>query len=497
MDTKWYYSTLFIALMFSQWYLIVPLIVGIVLLIKRNKNESFLKQQWSESGFGDLLVLNERKEAVQNEIRKLEIDKEKVLSDMEARKEKLIEKLLVADDLNEIKSAIKKDEDKLKKLKKEEGLLQAQIEKLKNNILEVKDKIVVMEDEILYQEFGFYNPKYNLENSEAYKVKLEQIRNKQKQMAKDKSATTYSDDWKLNGSVAEGRKMNNDNIKMTLYSFNTDCDNAIAKAKFNNIASIEKRIRNSCDKLNKMNAKNKIAIKPQYLNLKLEELYLAYEYEQIKEAEREEQLRIKEEMREEQKALREIEALKKKIEKEEKHFAQEIAALKNRFNTSIGEERLALQNKILELETKLALVEKDKEDVYNREQNTRAGYVYIISNLGSFGENVYKIGMTRRLEPLDRVKELGDASVPFTFDVHAMIFSENAPTLENALHHAFHHRRLNKVNERKEFFRVSLEEIADVVTRNHNKVVEFTRIAEAEHYRESLIIEKNLEKVVN
>lgn len=139
---------------------------------------------------------------------------------------------------------------------------------------------------------------------------------------------------------------------------------------------------------------------------------------------------------------------------------------------------------------KLKETKKNKEDVLYRVQNTRAGYVYIISNIGSFGENVFKIGMTRRLEPLDRVKELGDASVPFTFDVHGMIFSEDAPALENALHKAFTERRLNRVNERKEFFRVDLKEIENVVKKNHNKTVEFTKLAEAEEYRKSVQIEK-------
>ena len=143
-------------------------------------------------------------------------------------------------------------------------------------------------------------------------------------------------------------------------------------------------------------------------------------------------------------------------------------------------------DKIKELEDKLKLVEKDKANVLEREQNTRAGYVYIISNIGSFGENVYKIGMTRRLEPLDRVKELGDASVPFEFDVHAMIFSEDAPTLETTLHNTFKANQVNKVNPRKEFFRVSLPEIEKVVKENHNATVTFTQVAKAEQYRESL-----------
>ena len=497
MQTKWYHSIWFIGLLFSQWYLILPLIAAIVLMKQRQKEEAKHHQQWADSGFGDLLILNEHKESIKKEIQRLTNEKEHELSTLEKKKESLLEKLKVADELGSIQNAISLENKKIEKLAEDKIQLEHQIESLQKMVQDKKEEIIVFDDEILYQEFGFYSPKYNFENSQVYKAQLDQIRARQKQLAKEKRATVHFDGWELNGSKAEGRKMNNDNIKMTLYSFNTDCDNAISKAKFNNIESIEKRIRNSFAKLNKMNAKNRIEITGEYLDLKLTELYLAYEYEQMKEEEREEQRRIKEEMREEQKALKEIEALKKKIEKEEKHFMQEINSLKLRLDSTSDDEKAAIQHKILELEAKLALVEKDKEDVLNREQNTRAGYVYIISNIGSFGEDVYKIGMTRRLEPMDRVKELGDASVPFTFDVHAMIFSEDAPTLENALHKAFHQRRLNKVNERKEFFRVTLDEIADVVTNNHNKVVEFTKLAEAEHYRETLMLEKNLEKVAN
>ena len=125
------------------------------------------------------------------------------------------------------------------------------------------------------------------------------------------------------------------------------------------------------------------------------------------------------------------------------------------------------------------------KDIDYREANKRAGYVYIISNIGAFGENVYKIGMTRRLDPQERIDELGDASVPFDFDVHALIFSDDAPSLENALHRAFDNRRLNKVNAKREFFKVTLDEIKAVVRQNYDKTAEFIDLPEAEQYRVS------------
>ncbi len=154
-----------------------------------------------------------------------------------------------------------------------------------------------------------------------------------------------------------------------------------------------------------------------------------------------------------------------------------------------------LLNKRNEIVSQLSGIDKSLKDIYYRETNNRAGYVYVISNIGSFGENVYKIGMTRRLEPMDRVDELGDASVPFNFDVHAMIFSNDAPALEAALHRAFENRKVNMVNTRREFFNVTLDEIEAEVKKNHDKTIEFTRYAPAEQYRESLKIKETYSNI--
>lgn len=195
-------------------------------------------------------------------------------------------------------------------------------------------------------------------------------------------------------------------------------------------------------------------------------------------------------MLEEEKVRREIEREKNRIEKEEHQFRNEVSKLMKYLQKASDIEKQLYIDKIQELEDKLKLLEKDKENVLQREQNTRAGYVYVISNIGSFGENIYKIGMTRRLEPMDRVKELGNASVPFEFDVHAMIFSEDAPKLENILHETFRENQVNKVNPRKEFYNVPLEKIEEVVKNNYNATVTFTMIAQATQYRESLKLSK-------
>jgi hypothetical protein len=448
MKQQWYLSSWIIALCFTFSILIIPFIIGIILLVKQIQENKKNKIQWENSGFGDAISLRKQKEQLSRDIQKQESEVQKQIQ----------QKISMLEELTAIEKQI--DETKL--------------------------DLIEFQNEVLLQSFGFYEPKFDFITSEEYKVRLDMIRKQQKEMVKNKVATYHSETWTVDGSKSKGNALNNSNIKITLNSFNNECDFAISKVTFNNMESMEKRIQRAFENINKVNKHNKIEIRSSYLKLKLDELHLAYEYAQKKEEEKEEQRLIKEQMREEERVKREIEKEKQKIEKEEKHFKQEIQNLQMRFLSAHQEERVTLETKIRELEEKLVLVEKDKEDVYNREQNTRAGYVYIISNIGSFGEDIYKIGMTRRLEPLDRVKELGDASVPFSFDIHAMIFSDDAPKLEKALHDTFQDKSVNKVNYRKEFFHVSLTEIETVVKSNHNKTVEFTRIAEAKEYRETL-----------
>ena len=224
-----------------------------------------------------------------------------------------------------------------------------------------------------------------------------------------------------------------------------------------------------------------IAINKPYLDLKVQELRLAFEYRQKKQEEKEAQKATRAEMREAARLQKEIEAQRKKIEKEQTHYQTAYEKILKQLEAVPNDADL-LQKKS-ELETQLQDIDKAMKDIDYREANQRAGYVYVISNIGAFGENVYKIGMTRRLDPQDRIDELGDASVPFNFDVHAMIFSDDAPALEAALHKAFESRKLNMVNTRREFFNVTLDEIKDVVKKNFDKTVEFIDVPDAEQYR--------------
>lgn len=210
---------------------------------------------------------------------------------------------------------------------------------------------------------------------------------------------------------------------------------------------------------------------------------IEYNYYVKKEQARQEQLAIKEQMRQEAEERKALDAERKKVEKEEAKFESQIASLTEQANSAEGSELDALKARILELQSQLANVIVKKEEISNL-QNGKAGNVYIISNLGSFGENVFKIGMTRRLDPQDRVNELGDASVPFRFDVHSFIFSDDASTLETELHKRLHSKRVNKVNLRKEFFNISIDELEDLVT-EICPTAEFNKTMLAEEFRQS------------
>ena len=380
---------------------------------------------------------------------------------------------------------------RINELEEKKQAISRDVENLNNQVEAKKSEIIILDDKALLQSFGFYKPKYGLENSEIYKHRLDQVRGKQKEMIKAGTAAFGSTDWTVNNSKKEGQRMVKDYVKIILRSFNDECDTSISNVKFSNISTMEKKINKSFEALNKLGQRMSISLSHQYLKLKLEELYLVHEYKVKKQEEKEEQKLLRAQMREEAKVMKEIEELKLKVEKEEKHFNNAIASLNEQIQKAETEaEREALEKEKIEIEGHLAEIEKDKQDIVNREKNTRAGYVYIISNIGSFGENIYKIGVTRRLDPTERVYELGDASVPFNFDIHATIFSEDAPALENALHKAFEHKQLNLVNLRREFFKVTLDEIEEVVKKSFNKPVEFTKVADADQYRESEALRK-------
>ena len=414
----------------------------------------------------------------------VEEEKKKVLQSLETERSELSSAI---DELQEARNQARTRYGRERQEYKDQSrtILDA-INKLKNDLDELSE-------EAHFLDFGVYEPHYDFDSSEKYKKRLGEIRKEQKQKIKDKKAAICHTEWSVEGSRRKGQKMTNQYIKLVLRAFNGECDAAVAKVKYNNVLVMEKRINKSWEALNKLSSSQTVEITPAYRSLKLQELYLVHEYQEKVYEEREEQRRIREEMREEERAQKELEKAKLKAEKEEQSYQKALEKARAEVEQAVGSKHEKLQHKIEELQRRLEEAHANKERAISRAQMTRSGHVYVISNIGSFGENVYKIGMTRRLEPMDRVRELGDASVPYRFDVHAIIYSEDAPTLENQLHNIFQHRRVNLVNHRKEFFEVTLDEIAEAVHEHHGEI-EFIRVPEAEEYRKTKALRKEQEE---
>lgn len=350
-------------------------------------------------------------------------------------------------------------------------------------------KVAIFDEEIELAELGFYKPHYDFDTSEKYKEEISEIKTKQKEMLSEKTAIYCTTEWTVEGSKAKGRTMTNRGIRLTARAFNNECDSAITSVKWNNAERMEQRIEKAFDAINKLNESNHLYISSEYLDLKIEELRLSHEYKEKKQQEKEEQAEIRQQMRDEAKLLQELE----QAQKDEDKYQKLLLKAKTDAEKATGSKLENLMKSIEQLKQDLEEAHSKNERAKSMAQQTKSGHVYIISNIGSFGENVYKIGMTRRLEPLDRVKELGDASVPFIFDVHAMIYSKDAPALENTLHKVFDIKRVNLVNTRKEFFNVTLEEIEEEA-KKVSKDVEFIKTIEAKDYKESRAIRMQREK---
>lgn len=389
----------------------------------------------------------------------------------------------VKDYIEKVHENIEEEQFKFDSLVRENEELKLQINKKQAELFDVEDKL-------LNESFGIYEPIFTYKDSEEFKNAIKRIRNKQKEMIKNKTALNYHDSWALDGNMQAGESLNNKIMKLVLRAFNNECDNLIKKVKFNNYEKVEKQIINSAKTINDLAEKNSISIREDYLDLKIEELQLTYE-NKLKQNEEKEQIRIQKELeKEERKLQEEIMQARTKISKEIEHYTHQKSELLKKLDSANTNEVDLIKEKISNIDVELDRLKQESEDVDYRETHQRAGFVYIISNIGAFGENIYKIGMTRRLNPEDRVDELSNASVPFKFDIHAMIFSEDAPKLESTLHKTFEKYRVNKVNSRKEFYKLDLKEIEKVVKENHDQLVNFVEEPNAEQYRETKLIEK-------
>ena len=345
--------------------------------------------------------------------------------DVEAEEEKV--KATLEAEKKEINTAITK-------LHQQQDKIQDETSRAEGKLASLNRELSTLEDEVNIQSHGLYQPKYDLGFSTELKNRLDQIRKHQKAMIREKTAIICSTDWTVNNNRTEGRKMTNRQIQLMARAFNGECDSIIPKVRYNNYSRIVDRMTRAYDAINKLGEPQSCRIQESYYNLKIDELVVVHEYQEQLQFEKEEQRRINEQIREEQRAQRELEKAQQEAEKEEKRYQRALDKARQEIDQATGKRQEKLQSEIQRLNELLLESQTNKERAMSRAQMTRSGHVYIISNIGSFGENVYKIGMTRRLEPTDRVRELGDASVPFRFDIHAMIYSEDAPSLENHLH---------------------------------------------------------------
>lgn len=361
------------------------------------------------------------------------------------------------------------------------------IEGLQKTITARKRELIVADEAVLMESFSLYQPTYAFTTAEEFKEKLDKVRQQQKDMIKNDIAAFGSDKWTVNDSLSQGKKLVGDMKKLCLRSFNNECEAAVDEVKFNNFERCEARIEKSAEAVEKLGKIMSVRINPRYVQLKKEELKVALEYQNQKQREKEEQKELRAQLREEARVAKELEEARKEAVKEQQHYQNALEKIRKQIELCTDPIELeVLQEKQKDLSAKFDTIAENIAQIDYRQANQKAGYVYIISNIGAFGEDVYKIGMTRRLEPQERVDELGDASVPFNFDIHAMIFSDNAPALEATLHRTFAERRLNFINNRREFFKVTLDEIKQIVKENHDKTVEFVEVPPAEQFRETL-----------
>lgn len=389
----------------------------------------------------------------------------------------------------DIDSEITRQTDVLTSIRNEIETVRASYREKKAIYDQLESEIAVFDEKIELSTLGYYEPHFDFGTSERFKAEIEAVRALQKDMLSAGAAAVCETEWRLNNSVREGKTMVNRAIKLTLRAFNNECDAAVANVRWNNISRMEERISKAKDAINKLNKSNNIEISEGYFALKLNELRLTYEYADKLRQEKEEQAEERRRLREEQQLIRDRE----NAEKEELKYALLVEKAKAEAEKATGEDLAKLQNELTYLELQLAEAQAKAERALSMAQQTKSGYVYVISNIGSFGHDVYKIGMTRRLEPMDRVRELGDASVPFTFDVHALVYSEDAPALETELHRHFDKYRLNMVNNRKEFFRVPLKEI-ETRLKAVMPDIEILEAAEAQDYHQTLLMQHKVDE---
>lgn len=373
------------------------------------------------------------------------------------------------------------------KIANEVSSLDKELEKRKEELQDVKSRLAIMNDDVGLQEFGFFERQYKFSDSVRYKAELDDLRLQQKQLVKDGRAGVITSPLAFNNSVKKGEAIQKQLIKAAIRGFNGEADALLTKVTPGNLENKKKALQKAFEQLNKIYERNFVKLTNQYLELKAKELQLAVEYDLQKQEEKELLREQRAQEKEDRKLQAEIAAKRKKLEKDRMHFKQMLDNVEALMKSASEEEKEKLKLQLSEYQNKLSELDEIEEDIDYREGHASAGYVYVISNIGSFGEDVYKIGVTRRLEPLERIRELSSASVPFQFDVHALVFSEEAFALETELHNQLAEFKVNKVNGRKEYFRVPFDRIKEILSAHKELAIELTEKAEAFEYRQGLL----------
>jgi len=336
--------------------------------------------------------------------------------------------------------------------------------------------LIQLDDQRVLQEVGIYRYHHPLENAALYKERLAQLNTRIDEQVKAGKAVLAADMFTFNGSLARGRRMVADLSKLMLRAYNAEADNCVRSLRSGNITTATRRLEAAMAAIEKLGTIMEMRVSPDYHALRVTELQLTADYQMKIQEERERAREQRELLREQKRAAAELEAEKERLEKERAHYLNALEALRAKGDHTAAEE----------LAVRLADIEKAIAANDYRIANIRAGYVYVISNIGAFGPGIVKIGMTRRIDPMDRVRELGDASVPFRYDVHAIHFSDDAVTLENQLHKAFADRRVNFINARREFFFATPAEVRAVLMEKTGGLLEYTEEPEAPEYFQSL-----------
>ena len=354
--------------------------------------------------------------------------------------------------------------------------LRADIDRLQREEAGLQERLHPMRVQVKLDEAGFTDYDNPAKDSVGLGAELRDLRKDVQMAVRNYSAISSAEEITVPTTKAGRNKLSRDTAKLALTAFNSQVDTIIEGATARNYEAALGKIHRIADTIERLGASSSIRISPDYIEMRTRELLLAVQHLQAKQTERELERERKAELREQARAERELEAERERLEKEKQHYLNVLKVVQD-----TGD-----QEETARLKEELVAIEKGINDVEERTANIRAGYVYVISNIGAFGDRMVKIGMTRRLDPMDRVRELGDASVPFGFDVHALFFSDDAVTLEADLHRRFASRRVNRINTRREFFYATPAEVRDALSQIAGNLLEFTDEPKAEQYRLSL-----------